>query len=72
VGPSILTTASDLLISGDDQRNLIVFSAKSGEILWHHELDANESGGIISYQLDGRQYIVFGAGDSLYAWSPRP
>lgn len=71
VGPSILATASDLLISGDDQRNLIVFSAKNGDILWHHELDANESGGIISYQLDGHQYIVFGAGGSLYAWSLR-
>jgi acido-empty-quinoprotein group A len=71
VGPSILTTASNLLISGDDQKNLIIFSADKGEILWHHELDANESGGIITYLLDGKQYIVFGAGESLYAWSLR-
>ena len=71
VGPSILTTASNLLISGDDQKNLIVFSSDKGQILWHRELHANESGGIISYLLDGRQYIVFGAGDSLYAWSLR-
>lgn len=71
VGPSILTTAGNLVISGDDQKNLIVFSADKGQILWHHELNANESGGIISYLLDGRQYIVFGAGDSLYAWSLR-
>jgi len=69
VGPSILTTASNLLISGDDQKNAIIFSADKGNILWHHELNANESGGIITYLLDGKQYIVFGAGDSLYAWS---
>ena len=69
VGPSILTTASNLVISGDDQKNLIIFSADQGKILWHHELRANESGGIITYLLDGKQYIVFGAGDSLYAWS---
>lgn len=69
VGPSILTTASNLLITGDDQKNLIVFGADKGEILWHHELDANESGGIITYLLGAKQYIVFGAGDSLYAWS---
>ncbi len=68
VGPSILTTAGNLLISGDDQKNLIIFSADEGKILWHHELNANESGGIITYLLDGKQYIVFGAGDSLYAW----
>jgi len=69
VGPSILATASNLLISGDDQKNAIVFSADKGQVLWHHELDANESGGVITYLLDGKQYIVFGAGDSLYAWS---
>jgi alcohol dehydrogenase (cytochrome c) len=69
VGPSILTTASDLLISGDDQKNIIIFSANQGHVLWHHELNANESGGIITYLLDGKQYLVFGAGDSLYAWS---
>jgi outer membrane protein assembly factor BamB len=71
VGASILATASNLLISGDDQQNLIVFSADRGEILWHHQLNANESGGIITYLLDGKQYIVFGAGESLYAWSLR-
>src|SRR5579863_9484845 len=65
VGPSILTTAGNLLISGDDQRNMIVYSADKGQILWHHELSANESGGITTFLLDRNQYIVFGAGDSL-------
>jgi acido-empty-quinoprotein group A len=68
VGASILTTASNLLITGDDQKNVIIFDADKGQILWHRELAANESGGVITYLLDGRQYIVFGAGDSLYAW----
>jgi alcohol dehydrogenase (cytochrome c) len=68
VGPSILTTASNLLITGDDQKNAIIYSADKGQVLWHHELDANESGGVITYLLDGKQYIVFGAGDTLYAW----
>jgi outer membrane protein assembly factor BamB len=72
VGASILTTASNLLITGDDQKNLIIFSADKGQVLWHRELTANESGGVITYMLDGRQYIVFGAGDSLYALSLGP
>lgn len=69
VGPSILTTAADLVITGDDQGNLIFYSADNGQILSHRELGAPESGGIITYMLDGRQFIVFGAGDTLYAWS---
>lgn len=69
VGPSIVTTASNLLITGDDQKNVIIYSADKGEVLWHREIGANESGGVITYLLDGKQYILFGAGDSLYAWS---
>ncbi len=69
VGPSILTTASGLVITGDDQRNAIAYSAEQGDVLWHHELGGNESGGIITYLLDGKQYVVFGAGSTLYAWS---
>jgi alcohol dehydrogenase (cytochrome c) len=68
LGPSILTTASNLVITGDDQKNMIVYSADKGQVLWHHELGANESGGLITYLLDGKQYVVFGAGDTLYAW----
>jgi acido-empty-quinoprotein group A len=69
LGASILTTASNLLITGDDQKDAIIYSADKGQILWHYEMNANESSGVISYLLDGKQYIVFGAGDSLYAWS---
>ena len=69
LGPSILTTASNLVITGDDQRNMIIYAADKGRVLWHHELGGNESGGIITYLLDGKQYILFGAGEGLYAWS---
>jgi acido-empty-quinoprotein group A len=69
LGPSILTTASGLVVTGDDQRNAIIYAAATGDVLWHHELAANESGGIITYMLDGKQYILFGAGDTLYACS---
>lgn len=69
LGASILTTASDLLITGDDQKNLIVYSADKGQILWHKELDANESSGLITYTLDGKQWIIAGAGDTLNAFT---
>jgi acido-empty-quinoprotein group A len=68
-GPSLLTTAANLLIAGDDQKNLIIYSADKGEVLWHHEVTANQSDGPITYMLDGKQWILIGAGDSLYAYS---
>jgi acido-empty-quinoprotein group A len=69
VGPSLLTTAANLLITGDDQQDLIVYRADKGQVLWHYTLAATESGGIITYMLDGKQWILFGAGDRLYAFS---
>jgi acido-empty-quinoprotein group A len=69
VGPSILTTAGNLVITGDDQRDAIIYSADKGDVLWHHDLGANESGGIITYRFEGKQWVVFGAGDTLYAWT---
>jgi alcohol dehydrogenase (cytochrome c) len=69
VGPSLLTTAGNLLVTGDDQKNVIVMSADKGKILWHKELATNTSNGPITYMLDGRQWLVFAAGDSLYSYS---
>ena len=69
VGASLLTTAANLLITGDDQKNLIIYSADKGQVLWHREENANQSNGLITYMLDGKQWILAGAGDSLYAYS---
>jgi alcohol dehydrogenase (cytochrome c) len=69
LGPSILTTASNLIITGDDQKNLILYSADKGQVLWHREMGANASNGLITYMLDGKQWILVGAGDTLYAYS---
>jgi acido-empty-quinoprotein group A len=68
-GPvGILTTAGKLLFTGDRSRNLIAFDPANGKILWHAGLTANLSNGPETYMLDGRQYLVVGAGDSLYAF----
>jgi alcohol dehydrogenase (cytochrome c) len=65
----MLTTAANLLITGDDQKNLIVYSADKGHVLWHHESTANVSNAPITYMLDGKQWILVGVGDSLNAYS---
>lgn len=67
VGPGLMATAGNLLFTGDDQNNVIVYRASDGTILWHMKALANQSNGPISYLLDGRQYVVLAAGDTLYA-----
>jgi acido-empty-quinoprotein group A len=68
----ILTTAGKLLFTGDGSQHLIAYDPVNGEILWHAGLGANLSNGPETYLLDGQQYVVVGAGDSLFAFTMEP
>ncbi len=65
----LLTTAGKLLFGGDPSANFIAFDPPTGKILWHTGLTAQVSNGPMTYELDGRQYLVVGAGDMLYAFT---
>jgi alcohol dehydrogenase (cytochrome c) len=65
----LLTTAGKLLFAGDGSDHLIAFDPADGKILWHAGLGGNVSNGPETYVLDGKQYVVVGAGDSLYAFT---
>ena len=65
----ILTTAGKLLFSGDPSGNFVAWDPGTGRILWHIHLPAAVSNGPMTYELDGRQYLVLGAGDTLYAFA---
>jgi alcohol dehydrogenase (cytochrome c) len=64
----VLTTAGGLVFSGDLGGNLLGLDAKDGKVLWHTRVGAL-SNGPMSYEVDGRQFLVTAVGDVLYAWS---
>lgn len=68
-GSGILTTAGKLLFSGDPFGNLITYDPTNGNILWHFHLPSPVSNGPMTYILDGKQYLIAGAGDTLYAFA---
>jgi glucose dehydrogenase len=65
----ILSTAGKLLFSGDPSGNLIAWDPETGRVLWHFHLPAPVSNGPMTYELGGQQYLVVGAGDTLYAFA---
>jgi acido-empty-quinoprotein group A len=65
----LLTTAGDLLFGGDGSGNFVAYDPSTGEPVWHAGLGTNPSNAPISFMLDGRQFVVVGAGDSLYAFT---
>jgi acido-empty-quinoprotein group A len=65
----VLSTAGKLVFSGDGSHNLIAFDAETGKILWHADLAASVTNGPETYLLDGKQYVIVGAHDTLYAYT---
>jgi alcohol dehydrogenase (cytochrome c) len=65
----LLSTAGGLLFGNDGGGNFVAYDARSGEPLWHAGLGVNTSNGPETFLLDGRQFVVAGAGDTLYAFA---
>ena len=65
----ILTTAGKLLVTGGSGSSLVVYNPADGKILWHFRLPRGVSNGPSTWMLDGQQYLIVGAGDTLYAFT---
>jgi alcohol dehydrogenase (cytochrome c) len=67
-GP-ILTTAGGLLYTGDGSGDLMALDATTGKTLWHIYPGGNLTGAPMTYELQGRQYVVTAVDSVLYAWA---
>jgi alcohol dehydrogenase (cytochrome c) len=63
-----LSTAGNLLFTSNGT-NFIAFDATTGKILWHAGLTGIPSNAPITYKIDGKQFILVAAGDTLYAFT---
>jgi alcohol dehydrogenase (cytochrome c) len=64
----ILTTAGKLLFAGDVAGNIVAYDPANGKPLWHAYLGAQVTNAPETYMLDGRQYLLTAAGDTVYAF----
>ena len=66
----LLTTASGLIFSGDNDGNLLALDSRSGKLLWRYQMGATMHGtSPTTYMLDGRQHVLVPAGTTLTAWA---
>jgi alcohol dehydrogenase (cytochrome c) len=68
---SMLSTAGHLLFTSNGTQ-FVAFDAAKGKILWHAGLTASPSAGPITYMVDGKQYVLVCAGDTLFAFTVNP
>jgi len=67
-GAGVLTTESGLTITGDTAGNALALRTSDGTTLWHAGI-GKVGNSPVTYELDGRQYLLIGGGSALYAWA---
>jgi len=67
-GPGVLTTASGLTFTGDNQGNVLALDTRDGKTLWHAGTGGEINSSPITYELDHQQYVLTSGGGVLFAW----
>jgi alcohol dehydrogenase (cytochrome c) len=63
----VLSTESGLTFTGDNSVNVMAIRTSDGATLWHSNI-GRVGNSPITYMLDGKQYLLVGGGNSLYAF----
>jgi glucose dehydrogenase len=58
VSTGLLATASGLLFSGDVEPSLKAFDNANGKLLWQSSLSEAPTAGLMTYSVDGTQYVA--------------
>jgi alcohol dehydrogenase (cytochrome c) len=67
-GAGVLTTATGLTFTGDTAGNALAVRTSDGTTLWHSGI-GRVGTPPVTYELDGRQYVLIGGGSALYAFT---
>jgi len=65
---AITATAGGLVFTGDLDGNLLAFDAPTGKALWRDATGKAIGGGVISYDVGGKQYIAAATGLNAGTW----
>ena len=67
----ILTTATNVLFSGNREGHFLALDARDGKLLWRRYLGGQVIAGPMSFAVEGRQHIAIAAGHSLFCFRLR-
>ncbi|MEX2525809.1 MAG: PQQ-binding-like beta-propeller repeat protein [Gammaproteobacteria bacterium] len=69
---AVAATAGGLVLMGELNGNFNILDGDNGEKLYSFDTGAALNGGIITYEVDGRQYIAVAAGAAAPFWQAQP
>ena len=68
-GAGVLTTDSGLTFTGDAMGNFLALDSSNGKTLWHAGSGSHIQSSPITYELDGRQFVLTSSGGVMFAFA---
>jgi len=65
---AVTVTSTDLVFTGELGGDFLVLDARDGSVVYRYHLDSAMSGGIVTYQVAGQQYIAVASGSTTRFW----
>jgi PQQ-dependent dehydrogenase (methanol/ethanol family) len=69
---AVTATSADLIFTGELNGDLIVLDGRDGSVLYRFNTGGAISGGIVTYQVGGKQYIAVTSGAATRFWRVPP
>jgi alcohol dehydrogenase (cytochrome c) len=66
---AVTATAGNLVFTGELTGDFLAFDARSGDVLYRFNTGGAIGGGIVTYELDGRQFIAVMSGRPSPFWA---
>jgi alcohol dehydrogenase (cytochrome c) len=65
---AVTATSADLLFTGELAGDFMVLDARDGTVLYRYDTGNRMSGGVVTYQIDGKQYVAVTSGNASRLW----
>jgi outer membrane protein assembly factor BamB len=69
---AVTTTSGGVLFTGEVSGDFLTMDAETGEVLYHFNTGGAVAGGVISYAVEGKQYVAVMSGGMTSFWQRAP
>jgi alcohol dehydrogenase (cytochrome c) len=69
---AVTTTSADLVFTGELTGDFMALDAKNGEVLYRFYTGGAMNGGVVTYSINGKQYIAVASGSANGFWRAAP
>jgi alcohol dehydrogenase (cytochrome c) len=69
---AVATTSADLLFTGELTGDFLALHARTGKVLYRFHTGGPMNGGVVTYAVNGRQYVAAASGSASGFWKAAP